>query len=353
MKICAPISRIDEIAPLAAAGVDEIYFGFVPPAWIAQFNTGAVNRRYFGNLGRENELEVAVDLAHRHGARLFLVLNAQHYAEQYHEALIELAARFERGGGDAVIVADLALIAALRDDLPDLAVHVSSVANCRNSAMVALLRDLGAHRVILPRDVTLDEIERMAQRVPDVELEVFVLNDGCVFEEGLCHSLHLPPKLGGPLCIDRRDMVYRASDGQPMPPRMTRAYLENEADYHRWLWYRFGCGFATTDEGYPYGPCGLCAIHRLQRIGIESLKIAGREGATSRKIKSVEMVRRILDAVRQGANAQTAAILAVGIRNAFDHCASGYMCYYPETKWEGAGDDINIDETGSEAERMT
>lgn len=333
MKITAPISKIDEVEPLVLAGADELYCGVVPPNWIAQFNTGAVNRRYFGNLGDYAQLGEAVGLAHSRGASLFMVLNAQHYGELHHGALVEIAAKFHEYGGDAVIVADLALISAIREALPDLAIHVSSVANCRNSSAVGFFADLGVKRVILPRDVTLDEIARIRQRHPQIEIEAFILNDGCVFEEGLCHTVHLPSKLGGPICVDSYGMEYATPGGDPVSPRVARKLAENDEDYKRWLWYRFGCGFSTTEEGYPYGPCGLCAIHRLHKAGVASIKVAGREGATERKIKSVEMVRRVVDAVHSGKDEAAAAAIAVGIRNTPAHCRSGFMCYYPEVRW--------------------
>jgi collagenase-like PrtC family protease len=335
MKITAPISRLEEIPLLLQAGANELYCGIVPPDWVARFNTGAVNRRYFGNLPNYAALEQAVQTAHAGAGELFLVLNAQHYGENFHGALIDIATRFQGMGGDAVIVADLPLITALHDEVPDLAIHASSVANCRNSAAIALLRDLGVRRVILPRDVTLAEIERMARAAPDVEIEVFVLNDGCVFEEGLCHTVHLPSRLGGPICVDSYAMNYQDPAGQPLSSRLLRRHAQNDADYKRWLWYRFGCGFSNTEEGYPFGPCGLCAMQRMHQAGVTSVKVAGREGATERKIKSVEMVRQVLDGINQGADEGSAAALAVSIRKVPGHCASGYMCYYPEVRWTG------------------
>ncbi len=334
MKVTAPISRIDEIGILAAAGADELYCGVVPKEWIAQFNTGAVNRRYFGNLGGLEELQQAVDIAHRSAASLFLVLNAQHYGAAHQLALVELASRFRDFGGDAVIVADVALIVELRERVPDLAIHVSSVAACRNSAGVGFYRDMGVRRVILPRDVTLDEIGAIAKTAGDVEVEAFVLNDGCVFEEGACHSIHLPAKQGGPICIDSRPFVYRDAKGGMISARTARMLRENDADYQRWLWYRFGCGFSTTAESYPFGPCGLCAISRLQDAGVTSVKIAGREGATGRKLKSVEMVRAVVDRIHGGSPQQDVAEFAVGIRKTEEHCRAGFMCYYPEVRWK-------------------
>ncbi len=334
MKVTAPISRIDEIPTLAAAGADELYCGVVPKEWIARFNTGALNRRYFGNLGDLEELRRAVELAHQSAARLFMVLNAQSYGGGYQDALVELAGRFRDFGGDAVIVADIALIAELRERLPDLAIHVSSVAACRNSAGIGLYRELGVKRVILPRDVTLDEVGAMAQAADGVEIEVFVLNDGCVFEEGSCHSIHLPAKQGGPICVDNRAFVYRDGRGGQISARTARKLRDNDADYQRWLWYRFGCGFSTTAEGHPFGPCGLCAISRLEAMGVASIKIAGREGASERKLKSVEMVRAVVDRVHGGSPHQEAAAFAVGIRKTEEHCRAGFMCYYPEVRWK-------------------
>lgn len=333
MKITAPISRLDEIALLAAAGADELYCGVVPREWVARFNTGAVNRRYFGNLDGMDELERAIDMAHRKQVALLMVLNAQHYGSGQQEALVELASAFHGFGGDAVIVADMALIVGLREHVPNLAIHVSSVATCRNSAGVGLYRDLGVRRVILPRDVSLGEIEAIVGAAGAVEIEAFILNDGCVFEEGACHAIHLPSKQGGPICIDKRPFSYQDARGEPVSTRSTRKLRDNDADYQRWLWYRFGCGFSTTESGYPYGPCGLCAIARLAASGVASVKIAGREGPTERKLKSVEMVRAVLDRVASGATPDAAAEFAVSMRKAEDRCHSGYMCYYPEVRW--------------------
>lgn len=333
MKITAPISRIDEIAPMADAGADELYCGVVPKEWIARFNTGAVNRRYFGNLDSMEQLAQAVDLAHGKGVALLLVLNGQQYGSRQQEALVELAQAFHALGGDAVIAADIGLIAQLHRHAPEVAVHVSSVAACRNSAGVAFYRGLGARRVILPRDVSLQEIEAIAAARGPVEIEAFVLNDGCVFEEGACHSIHLPARQGGPICIDKRPFLYRDAQGEPVSAGMVRKLRDNDSDYQRWLWFRFGCGFTTSANGYPYGPCGLCAIARLAAAGVASIKIAGREGASERKLKSVEMVRAVLDRVRGGATPEAAAEFAVSLRGAADHCRSGYMCYYPQVHW--------------------
>jgi U32 family peptidase len=332
MKITAPISRLEEIAPMAAAGANELYCGVVPREWIARFNTGAVNRRYFGNLESMDDLHRAVDAGHENKTALLLVLNAQQYGSAHQDAVVELAQVFHGFGGDAVIVADIGLIARLREQAPEVPIHVSSVASCRNSAGVVFYGALGVRRVILPRDVSLGEIEAITAASGAVEIEAFILNDGCVFEEGACHSIHLPTKQGGPICIDKRPFEYQDANGAPVSPRIARNLRDNDSHYQRWLWYRFGCGFSSAANGYPFGPCGLCAIARLAKAGVASVKIAGREGATARKLKSVEMVRAVVDRVLGGATPEAVAEFAVSMREATDHCRSGYMCYYPEVR---------------------
>ncbi|WP_018992539.1 U32 family peptidase [Aromatoleum toluclasticum] len=339
MKITAPISTPAEVEPLVRAGARELYCGVVPPDWIQRFNTSGVNRRVFGNLNGYADLERVVDKASALDAEVFLVLNAQQYGEQHLDALTEIGARFKSIGGKAVIVADISLIASLAANVSDLDIHVSSVATCRNVESARFFAALGAKRIILPRDVTVAEIGAITQALPDLDVEAFVLNDGCVFEEGACHTVHLPMNKGGPICIDNYQFEYQATGGGQPQERALRRLEQNDLDYKRWLWYRFGNGFSVAPNGYPWGPCGLCAMPAMHAAGLHSVKIAGREGASERKIKSVELVARVLERIEAGEPADEVRKFAVGLRDAPSHCASGYMCYYPEVRSrEVAGD---------------
>ena len=330
MNIVTPLSRVAEIEPLAAAGASEFYCGILPREWVASFKTANANRRIFGNLDSYEDLGTAVTLAHAGGGRMSLVLNAQHYTAEQVVALVDIARRFRDLGGDALIVGDIGLIMALAEALPGFRVHLSSVASCRNSEAAQLFLSLGVRRIILPRDVTIAEAAAMAVAVPEIEFEVFILNDGCVFEEGVCHTIHLPGKLGGPICMDNYQTSYYRRDRRALSSDDQFSLDENEAAYKKWLWYRFSNGFSLTPEGLPWGPCGLCAIPRLRAAGITAIKIAGREGATARKLASLGMVRQTLDRALAGDNASQVAEFARGLRRSPEHCATGHMCYYPE-----------------------
>lgn len=329
MRITAPVSRVEEVEVLAAAGADEFYCGVVPPDWVARFGSGAVNRRLFANLKDYAELAEAVAAAHGAGRRLALVLNAQHYAAEQVPALIEMAQRFDGLGGDALIVGDLGVLALIAQAGVRARLHVSSVATCRNAEAARFAQTLGAHRLILPRDVSLDEAGRLARQCPDLEVEAFVLNDGCAYEEGLCQTIHLPQKLGGPICLDRYTPTYTRRDGAALSDAERFALEQNDAAYRRWLWYRTGCGYSVTAAGLPYGPCGLCAMPALAGAGIAAVKIAGREAPTQRKLQSVRLVADVRDRHAAGMPAPDLIAHARSLRDAPQHCASGAMCYYP------------------------
>ncbi|NMF89004.1 U32 family peptidase [Aromatoleum petrolei] len=330
MRIVAPISRVEEVALLAREGANELYCGFVPDDWVGRFKVRNANRRPSGNLRSLRELEAAISSARQSGCTLSLVLNAQSYSDEQLEAAVEMGKLFIERGGDALIASDLGLISELSLHLPLRRIHVSSVATCRNGSAARLCRDLGASRLILPRDVTIEEACEIAAEVPDLETEVFILNDGCVFEEGACSTVHLPQRMGGPICLDRYVSDYRPRGARKLSVALCQSLRENDQEYEKWLWYRFSCGFTTNEQGMAFGPCGLCALPRLLNGGVAAVKIAGREAPTARKLASVRMVKAVLDRVEAGEHGEEIVRLAQNLRPSVEHCRTGYMCYYPE-----------------------
>lgn len=328
MKVAAPLSRVEEIEPLALAGADEFYCGVLSSQWKDKFGPLNANRRMQGNLASIEDVERVVSEAHRLNRTVSLTFNAQQYSEEQMDEGVGLVERLTEAGLRAVIVADLAVIRALGRRDVGCAIHVSSIASCHNAEAARFYRDLGASRIILPRHVRIDEIARIAHAVPTVEIEAFVLNDGCVFEEGVCHTVHLPARLGGPICLDRYDAEYRRVDGRELGPSERKTLEENEESYRAWLWLTFGCGFSLADNGLPLGPCGLCAIPALADAGVRVLKVVGREASTLRKLRSVQMVRGGVDRALADRGAEAIADWARSLRGQPEYCESGYMCYY-------------------------
>lgn len=313
---------------MARAGADEFYCGLVPREWQGRFGRSTLNRRLGGNLQSFEELKRAVVVAHELGKRVSVAFNAQSYARDRWDDVLAIFDGIAAAGADAVIVGDLALLAALGRQRPPFRLHLSSVASCHNAEAAGLAAELGAARVILPRHVTLAEMGRMCRSLPVLEFEAFVLNDGCVFEEGSCHTLHLPGSLGGPICLERFRYEYRRSDGAPLAGLELERLRANDEAWDKWLWYVFSCGFTVTPKGLPHGPCGLCAIPRLTAAGVAAVKIAGRDGPLERRLKSVETTRAALD--RSFGSEPELVAFAQGLRGKPELCHSGFMCYYRE-----------------------
>lgn len=332
MKILAPIAAHEELEMLAAAGAEELYCGIVPREWMEKY-TGAVwlNRRSpkGGSLETYAELKRLVDDAHARKLPVFITLNSPFYTAEQMPLVMELAHKLsDEIGVDALIVTDINLLLRLSEEKLACDLHVSSVAATLNTEAVRFLLNFGVSRVILPRSLTLAEIETITREVRgEVEIEVFMLNDGCAFEEGFCSTTH--HHTVGAFCTGLSEMDTRFEwVGKTFTSRRHNWLRRNLTDYREWVWYLNGNGCGATAKGLPYGPCGLCAIPDLQRIGVASLKVVGREASPFKKMAGVRMVRDIVERTRNGVPKLHVIERAKSLRESPEHCASGFMCYY-------------------------
>jgi putative protease len=309
VKILAPLRDSGEVLPLCEAGAHEFYCGLTPPGWNEAFGAAWVHRRNPKSAGVPDVDDLRRIVATAAPRPVFATLNAPSYPAGAVPRLVEFGRTLlDDVGVAALIVAEWELLLALRDEGLAPRVHVSSLASCRNPGAAAFYRDLGVSRVILPRHVTLREIEETA--IPGLEWEAFLLNDGCVFEEGICATSHA----FGPYCIDDR-----------LGGRLGR--LDNGYEFFKWTLNNCGC---QTSRGYTLGPCGLCALPRLERAGIASLKVVGREASLARKTASVRLAVVALGLSESGAAPAAIRDAVVSLRGAPELCAGAHLCYYPD-----------------------
>lgn len=313
MKLLAPVKSSQEVAPLLAAGAEEFYCGITPPDWQERYPEAWVNRRSPLSAGVSDLDDFQRILDSASGHPVYVALNAPFYPAGSLEMLLEFGSRLLAKGASALIVSDMDLLLALIDaGLAD-RIHVSSLATCTNPGSAAFFRDLGVSRVILPRHLTLSEIERTM--VPGLELEAFLLNNGCVFEEGLCATTHA----AGPFCLNDGEEAMGISS-------------ETRERYAFWKWTLNHCG-CKTNRGYPLGPCGLCALPRLLGAGIASLKVVGREASLARKEASVCLASRALNLAREGAVSTEIRREVIALRGVPAMCEQSLLCYYPDV-WD-------------------
>lgn len=329
MKIACPISSPEEVEMLAENGAEEFYCGLTPEEWLSEYNIAIwLNRRTprGANLLSYEALAELVEGAHRYRIPVFLTANAHYYTQEQHALVLDLARRVVDIGVDALIIGDPALILALKEAGINIPLHVSALGTCFNAETVRFYKDLGASRVILPRELSLDGIQRIVTNVRDViECEGFILNDGCVYTEGFCLTTH---SVGQAFCYRDWTYTFRSKKGGIKVEVESGRLEEHYKHYREWIWYVNGCGCSVSDRGLQNGPCGLCAIKQLYDMGVASLKIVGREAPPLRKLFSLRLVKAVVEKVRAGASMLEAAALSRRLRDTPGLCDSGYMCYY-------------------------
>ncbi|HBV88668.1 MAG TPA: hypothetical protein DEF42_18985 [Desulfosporosinus sp.] len=346
MKILAPVNSVHEAETLVNLGAEEIYCGLSTRTWRKGLEQELwLNRREPGkaNLESLEELKELAIVTQRAGAKVFLTLNQPGYApELYTDILTTVRQAHEYCGVDAFIVADPGLICFLKEALPPVVIHVSSLAAVLNSAAVSFFSQLGIRRIIFPRYVEMETMKSIIERgSAHLEYEAFVLNDGCVFEEGYCHVSHA---FGGAFCHNPA-WVYKpikieeegSDDQKGQRERLFRVnketFREHLDEYRRWLWIGIkNFGGVPSPKGDPLGMCGLCALTQLKEIGVMSLKIVGREASLKKKAASVKLVKGMLDFIEAGHSPEEVRLQAKSIRGVNGLCESEYMCYYRRTE---------------------
>jgi len=332
VKILAPLRNSDEVPPLCAAGAHEFYCGLTPPGWEDAFGPTWVHRRNPKSAGVPGLEDLRRIVALADNRAVYATLNAPSYPAGAVPRLVEFGRMLlDDVGVAALIVAEWELLLALCEEGLASRVHISSLASCRNPGAAAIYRDLGVSRVILPRQVTLREIEETA--IPGLEWEAFLLNDGCVFEEGICATTHA----FGPYCID--DRIGIKSCGHDDRIGIKFRGLDDRYEFFKWTLNNCGC---QTSRGHTLGPCGLCALPRLAQLGIASLKVVGREASLARKVASVELAAIALGLAENGAAPADIRGAVVSRRGAPELCKDGHLCYYPDV-WADAPSACSIE----------
>ncbi len=130
-----------------------------------------------------DDIQTLCQHAHQFGAKVYVTVNTIIYDHEL-EATQQLIQQLYDIGVDAILVQDMGI---LKMSLPPIALHASTQTDNRTVEKVRWLRDIGFRRVVLARELSVDEIREIHRQVPDVELEVFVHGALCVSYSGLCY----------------------------------------------------------------------------------------------------------------------------------------------------------------------
>ena len=249
-ELLAPAGDMECVRAAIRYGADAIYLG------------GPFMQMRAGKVGFTREtLAQASREIHDAGRKLYVTVNCFAFSDEIPQ-LGEYARFLKSIGTDAVIVSDIGAIAQIREECPELEIHVSTQANCMNWRAAKVYYDMGVRRIVLARELSLEKIAQIRANVPeDLELEAFVHGAMCMSYSGRCLlSAYLAGRSGnrGECAQTCRWNYYLMEEKRP------GEYFKIEEDVR-------GSAILSSKE--------LCCIEHLkafEEAGVCSFKIEGR-----------------------------------------------------------------------------
>ena len=253
VELLAPAGNIESLEAAIGEGADAVYLG------LKSFNARLRTSNFAWN-----QFEAAVESLHRQNKKIYVTVNTV-CEERETERLYRFLSYLNEIGPDGLIVQDYSVMRMAQEFFPNLELHASTQMNVESSNAVRLLQNNGVKRMVLARELGLDEIAKIKAET-GAELEVFVHGALCVSESGLCLFSSF---LGG------------KSANRGMCTQACRRYFSAEVP-------------GGAKQGYYFSPCDLQLIDQIPALidaGVDSFKIEGR-------MKSAEYVGSVVSAYR-------------------------------------------------------
>jgi putative protease len=311
VELLSPAGTLKNMQYAFAFGADAVYAG--QPRYSLRVRN---NDFLHDNLAR------GIEQAHQAGKKFYLATNVIPHNAKVKTFLADMAPVIAMQP-DALIMADPGLIMMTREHWPDMPVHLSVQANTVNYASVKFWQSVGIERIILSRELSLDEIAEIRQLCPDMELEVFVHGALCIAYSGRCllsgYFNHRDPNQGtctnscrwkydtlpahenaeGDLVLNQgainlSDISHASCGGAERHPLADKTYfLEEEGRKGELL------PIMEDENGtYIMNSKDLRAIEHVQRlvdIGVDSLKIEGRTKSHYYVARTAQTYRQAID----------------------------------------------------------
>ena len=257
-------------------------------------------------------LQQGIEEAHNQGKQFYIASNLAPHNDKVRSYIRDLEPIIEMGP-DALIMSDPGLIMLVRERWPEQHIHLSVQANAVNYAAVKFWQGVGLTRVILSRELSLEEVADIRQQVPDMELEMFVHGALCIAYSGRCllsgYINHRDANQGA--CTNSCRWKYDAHEakenevGDLIPTKPVETWQPEKNDD--------GPAFLLQEEGRPgeYMPAyedehgtyimnskDLRAVQHVKSLcemGVHSLKIEGRTKSHYYAARTAQVYRRAID----------------------------------------------------------
>jgi len=296
-ELLSPAGTLKNMRYALAYGADAVYAG------LPRYSLRVRNNDF-----REENLQTGIDKAHDAGRLFYLACNLMPHGAKLKTFMDDMAPIVAMRP-DALIMSDPGLIMRVRERWPELPVHLSVQANTVNAAAVQFWRQVGVSRVILSRELSLEEIEEIRQACPDTELEVFVHGALCIAYSGRCllsgYFNHRDANQGSCTnscrweygvsgCDGAEETTGVAQSGQQRHPQANEVYLLQEKGRPG----EFMPIFEDEHGTYIMNSRDLRAVEHVQRlaqIGVDCLKIEGRTKSHYYTARTTRVYRQAID----------------------------------------------------------
>lgn len=300
-ELLSPAGTLAHLKYAFAYGADAVYAG--QPRYSLR-----VRNNSFKDVAA---LQEGIDEAHRQGKKFYLASNIAAHNDKVRSYLRDLAPIIELAP-DALIMSDPGLIMLVKEQWPDQEVHLSVQANAVNWATVEFWKRQGISRVILSRELALEEVADIHDKVPGMELEVFVHGALCMAYSGRCllsgYMNHRDANQGActNACRWEYNTVPHATDstGDMIPVRNLAVGQHDPAEPKEILLRdpkqpdEFVPVYEDEHGTYIMNSRDLRAVQHvgeLMRIGVHSLKIEGRTKSPYYVARTAQVYRRAID----------------------------------------------------------
>lgn len=293
-ELLAPAGDFDKLRFAFAYGADAVYAG------LPMFSLRTKENRF-----DLEGVKKAIDYAHALGKKIYITANI--YAHNVKiEPFMEAMDRVIPLGADAYIMSDPGLIDIVKERHPEIEIHLSTQANNTNWAQARFWKKLGVSRMILARELNLNEIQEITEKSPDLETEVFVHGAMCMAYSGRCmlsdYFTGRPSNSGA--CTQSCRWEFNVKGKGVQDPSfeysspVTELYIEEQKRKGELL-------PVVEDEfgTYIFNSKDLCAIELLPQIlktGVHSIKIEGRNKNFLYLATVVRAYRQAIDACSDG-----------------------------------------------------
>ncbi len=272
IELLAPAGDRESAFAAVRFGADAVYLG-----------GGMLQLRAGKTAFTLEEMRGVSEMLHKNGKKLYVTANAFVFPNEI-RALGDYARALKDVGVDAAIVSDLGGIIEIKRACPELEVHVSTQANCTNHVSARAYYDMGAARVVLSRELSLEQIAEMRQKTPkELTFEAFVHGAMCVAYSGRCllsnYLTGRSANRGG--CAQSCRWKYALTE-----EKRPGQYFPIEEDER-------GTTILSS-----YDMCALPVLEKLIDAGVDSLKIEGRMKTAYYVATTVNAYRMYLDGAK-------------------------------------------------------